>query len=231
MRRKIVFLGMVIYVSTFLSSAYGDDPNKISKTPQVIAVQTRTTPLVDEVTAALGYLPLDSFNRYISYGASYTHYYNGFEAWEVLNINKAINYDTGLNTYLQTSFLVSSYPFDTLDYSVTTSFVYTPLFNKSLWMESDIVKGETALVIGGGMAKFDSGFVNEVDAGIIFRFFLGQKTSLKIDTRYHFYFSPNVNNNLQISAGLSFSFGGPSTADATSPANDKDKPKEVELED
>jgi outer membrane beta-barrel protein len=228
MRHFVKQLGIGMGFFFFYLTAMAADSS--SSTPQVIAIQGRGYSLINEMTLKLGYLPLDSFNRYVSYGASYTHYFNGFEAWEVLNLEKAINYDTGLTAQLQKSFLVSTYPFNTLDYFATTSFLYNPFFNKSLFMDSSIVKGETAFLLGGGMAKFDGGFINEADAGVIFRFFMGPQLSLKIDFRYHFYFSSAVTNNMQLGAGLSYSFGN-AEANAAEKEMELEKAKEKESDD
>jgi outer membrane beta-barrel protein len=213
MRLRLFQLGIIVGFLSFFSAniVYASATSDLS-TPKVIAVQTRGFDLKDEITASAGYLPLDSFNRYLSYGGSYTHYYNPYEAWEVININKAINYSTGLQSQIEQSFNISAYPFNTLDYYVTTNFVYTPFFNKSLFMNSSIIRGETALVVGTGIAKFDGGFSNEADMGAIFRFFMGPSLSLKFDIRYHFYFAANTQNNMNLSAGLSYSFGSDSAA-------------------
>src|ERR1700678_2594606 len=100
-RRLCIILGFLVFFSA--KSLFAAADLNLS-TPKVIAVQTRGFNLIDEITASLGYLPLDSFNRYLSYGASYTHYYNPYEAWEVINLNKAINYSTGLQSQLIQSF-------------------------------------------------------------------------------------------------------------------------------
>jgi hypothetical protein len=220
MHHCIRHLLIVSGVSFFVSFAFGDGEN-LYKTPQVIAVQSRGYTLVNEITLNAAYMPLDSFNRYLSYGGSFTHYFNGFEAWEILNVNKAINYDTGLTGQLQQSFGVSTLAFNTLDYYATTNFVYTPLFNKSLWGTDKIIKGETALVLGGGIAKFDNGFTNVIDAGAIFRFFIWNTVSMKFDFRYNFYLAQNTQNNISIGAGLSYSFGA-------GPQDDLPKEKEKE---
>ncbi len=199
------FLSFCVAILVAAPTFAASDANLSS--PKVIAVQTRNFDLVDEVTASLGYLPLDSFNRYLSYGAAYTHYYNVYEGWELVNLLKAVDYSTGLQTQIQQSFTTTPYPFNTLDYEITTNFVYTPFFSKSLLMDSTIVRGETSLVVGGGIAKFDSGFTNEADIGTFFRFFIGTKLSLKLDVRYHFYFISTAQNNMNISGGLSYSFG------------------------
>lgn len=218
LRHLCIIVGCLAFFSS--NSLFAADMNL--STPKVIAVQTRGFDLVDEVTATLGYLPLDSFNRYVSYGASYTHYYNPYEAWEVLNLNKAINYSTGLQSQIQQSFNTSAFPFNTLDYFATSNFVYTPFFNKSLFMDSSVIRGETALVGGLGIAKFDNEFTNEADVGAIFRFFIGTSFSLKFDVRYHFYFASDAQNNMNISAGLSYTIG---SAPPT-PVKDKEKDDE-----
>jgi outer membrane beta-barrel protein len=204
-RRQQLLFALIFFLGAFLgNTVYGAEENLSS--PKVMAVQSIKYYLSDELTLQAGYLPLDSFNRYLSYGGSYTHYFNKYEGWELLNINKAINYDTGLNNQIQQSFNFSAYPFNTLDYDITSNFIYTPLFNKSLMGGNSIVLGETELVAGWGLAKFDDGFTNEIDLGTIFRFFIGDRTSLKFDVRYHFYFDPNSMNNLQLSIGFAYNF-------------------------
>lgn len=89
-------------------------------------------------------------------------------------------------------------------------------------MNSSIIKGETSLVTGFGLAKFDNEFTNEVDMGGIFRFFMGNNLSLKIDCRYHFYFAADAENNMSITAGLSYAFGNDSAAPVEKKEKDED---------
>jgi len=50
-----------------------------------------------------------------------------------------------------------------------------------------VVQGETSFVIGGGISRFDAGNINTIDFGIIFRYVLGNFTSLKFDFRNYIF--------------------------------------------
>ncbi|MDZ4676183.1 MAG: outer membrane beta-barrel domain-containing protein [Oligoflexia bacterium] len=179
-------------------------------TPKVIAVQSRPYALSDELTVQAGYLPLDSFTRYIALGMSFTHFFTDFFGWEVVNANYASNISTGLEQELATKFSVASEDkFDVLNYYYTTNLVFTPFYNKNLLFNSSIVYGETSLVAGFGISKFDSGNVNCADFGVVFRFLLGPSTSLKFDIRDYIYFAGNARTNLMIKLGFAYNFGTP----------------------
>lgn len=175
--------------------------------PKVLAVSSNQSYFPDELTLQAAYLPLDSFNRYITLGASYTHYYSAFIGWEVLNVNDAFDWSSGLSSDLASAFGVTTEKFDTLNYYGTTNLIYTPFYTKNLFMNSSILNGETSFLAGGGLSKFDSGFVDCADLGVIFKYHIGESTALKFDFRYIFYFSTDERDNFTMSVGFTYNLG------------------------
>lgn len=194
-------------------------PIESSSKPRVIAVQKKGYILNDELTFQVSYLPLDSFNRYLALGGSYTHFYTNYFGWEVINGADAFNSSTGLQGYLTQQYAASTEPFNTLNYYFTSNLVYTPFYTKNLFLNSNIFYGEVSFVGGGGIAKFDSGFVNNIDLGLMLRFFLNQTSSLKFDFRNYLYFSGGLKTNLALTIGYCYDFG---TTPKVEPKDDED---------
>jgi hypothetical protein len=72
--------------------------------PKVTALANKKFYLNNEVTLNLTYLATDPFYKYIAGGGSYTHAYNHFWGWEVLNGGYAISFASGLyNNLVNTS--------------------------------------------------------------------------------------------------------------------------------
>lgn len=156
--------------------------------PKLSPVQNRQYYLDHGLAFQLGYMPLNSFNKGINAGASYTYFLSDFVAWEVLNANYVLNQDTALKTDLKKTFITDiddqKTELDFIQYMLTTNIIYTPLYNKSLLFNKTNVYGEISFVFGGGIANFDSaGAVGLVDLGTILRFFTAADKSLKFDIR------------------------------------------------
>ena len=211
--------GILYYWGTGLWASDVPTPDAV---PKVIAVQSRSYYLSDEFTAQAGYLPLDSFTKYFALGGSYTHFYNDFVGWEVLNGEYTQALDTGLSSDLVNRFGATAIKGDVLQYYVTTNVIYTPLYTKNLLFNKSIVNGETSFVGGVGFSKFDSGNANTFDFGIIFRFLTGKSSSLKFDIRNYIYLSTlDTKNNLMIMLGYTYTLGAVDRASGL-PAKDTD---------
>ena len=87
-----------------LLAAEPQEAKDLYELPKLVAVQNRQYYLNREFTTHLGYLPMDSFNKSIVLGASYTHYLSDFIGWEIANFNYCFNQDTGLKKQLLSSF-------------------------------------------------------------------------------------------------------------------------------
>jgi outer membrane beta-barrel protein len=208
-----VLLGMVVALSLGETQAFAQRKEEAPLIPKIIAVTKRPYLLTQELTVYGGFAPLDSFVRYATIGGSYTYFFNDFLGWEVANAYYASSLPTGLEQELTNRFgAASEDKFDTLNYFGTTNVVFTPFYSKHLLFNDTIVYGEISLVAGIGLAKFDTGNVNCADIGAMFRFITGTHTSLKLDIRDYIYFAGNSRNNLLLSIGFAYNFGGAAPA-------------------
>jgi outer membrane beta-barrel protein len=206
--RHLRSLGFAFALTAALPVMASDTPDLYS-VPKVIAVQNRKYTLNDELTAMVGYMPMDSFTKYWTMGGSYTHFFSDFTGWEVINAQYAAQQSTGLREDLVTTYRVAPEELPPkLEYFFTTNLIYTPLYTKNLLFNSSIVYGEASFVFGGGIAKFDLGNKNVVDIGLILRFHLGRRSSLKFDFRDHIYLANDAKNNVSIIGGFAYELGG-----------------------
>lgn len=186
-------------------------PGQYYDLPKVVAVQNRSYYLNKDLSFSLGALPSDAFNKGYSAGVSYTHYFSDYIGWEVVNAALVVNSETNVKKDIQKFGLdVKNNQFsgilDFITYYALTSFVYTPLYNKSLLFNRDVVYGETSFVFGLGMANFDSaGPRFLVSGGLYVRFFTAPDRSWKFDFRNNVYFDEDVGAVNAFSIGVSYS--------------------------
>ena len=123
-------------------------PNAIAQDvyelPKLVAIQNRKYSVNSDFTLQAGYLPIDAFNKGVVAGASFTYYFNDYIGWEILNANKIFNVKTPLKSQLENDFDVDVQGFDKpyldfLNWSVTTNFIYTPLYSKHLLFNNSLL--------------------------------------------------------------------------------------------
>ena len=170
------------------ASSSSDVPAEdIYTTPKLVAVQNRSYNLNKNLSFLMGYLPNDAFTKAVVLGAAYTYYFSDFTGWEIINANYAFKLDTGLKKDLITYFNAqpeNERVLDFVNYYATTNLIYTPLYNKNLLFNKTVVYGETSFVIGAGAGKFyQAGILPIVGGGIIFKYFVSQSSSIKLDIR------------------------------------------------
>lgn len=184
--------------------------------PQVMAVENKKFNPWKDITLQLGVLPLDAFYKAITVGASYTHSYNSFLSWEVINANYAFEQDTNLKKDLleiasvQPKLLENGI-LDSVKYYATTHVVYTPIYSKNLLFNKDVMYGEWSFVGGGGLV----GYMSEetalmIGGGLVARFFKSESLSYKMDGRLYYQTAPNKSTDLllMLNLGVSFEIGG-----------------------
>jgi outer membrane beta-barrel protein len=199
MIKIIAFLALMLCMS-------GTSQADIYDVPKVTTVQNRIHDYSSELTVQGGYLPMDPFTKYISYGGSYTYFFSDFTAWEVVNANMNSPLVSGLRTDLQESFRAEPARFEVLQYHITSNLSFTPLYTKNLLFNSKIVYSEISFVAGAGVASFTSGTKGCIDVGIIMRYFLSRSLALKLDFRNYIYLS-STRNNLGLVLGMAYIFG------------------------
>ncbi|MBX9769432.1 MAG: outer membrane beta-barrel domain-containing protein [Bdellovibrionales bacterium] len=206
----------------FYSYGYGADKEKKDETPdiysipKVVAVQNRTYPFIQNgLSFQVGYAPLDAFNKSLLLGVSYTYSLSEFTSWEVVNFVNCFNVETNLKSQLFSIANLETLGANTafLDYAnwlVTTGFIYTPFYNKSLLFNRSIVHSEFSFVLDAGTIRFQfAGNRPTFGGGLIMRFFLSPTSSLKFDFRNHLYFNDDgMGNILGLIVGYHWQFGG-----------------------
>ena len=129
--------------------------------PKVVAVQNRAFKMDKDLSFQAGYLPSDAFNNGYVLGASYTHFFNDYFGWEILNANAVVNDSTNLKGDLLNCCGVDvenngfGGALDYMDAYALTSVVYTSLYTKSLLFTKSVVRGEVSFVGGAGWALFN----------------------------------------------------------------------------
>lgn len=179
--------------------------------PKVVAVENKLYEPRYDLTGHVGVLPLDAFYKAVVSGLSYTHYFNSYLGWEVINGHHASVEDTGLKKDLLSNF--SAKPIGILDsikYMATTSLIYTPIYSKNLFFNESLRYSSISFVGSLGTVGFssnDNGLL--VGTGLIVRFFSSQKLSYKFDTRLYYHTAKLKSSDLILSIifGLSYEFG------------------------
>jgi outer membrane beta-barrel protein len=182
------------------------DKNDLYDVPKITPVANKIFWLRNEITLQPTFLATDPYFKYLAIGGSYTHTFSSFWGWEVLNGAFAFSFASGLTNDLEgPTFGVNQTLIDSLQYYGTTNITMSPFYVKNLVFNSSTVYSEISFVLGAGVADFVyAGIQPTIDAGIIIRYFLGPKTSLKFDVRDYVFPNGYTNNNVAITVGWAF---------------------------
>lgn len=185
--------------------AIDESVEEVGEKPLTVAIQNRPYILNKEVGLYYSYMPLDHFNHFHAFGANYLNYFNDYLAWEVINAATVTKQSTGLSDRLLNDFGAVPDTFDILQYYITTSVIYTPIYMKHLYNNKDIRFGDISFVAGAGVARFERALnANMVEAGFITRFLGSEGVNFKFDVRYKAFLSGDLRPN--ISLGLVFTY-------------------------
>ncbi|MBK8202686.1 MAG: hypothetical protein IPK68_10355 [Bdellovibrionales bacterium] len=153
----IILVTLATWGTAWMNSASAAPPAVFYDLPKVVAVQNRTYFLNHDLTAQLGWLPSDAFNKGYTIGLSYTTFFSDYLGWEVVNANYSFNSETNLKKDLLNNFgaAVENVGFDgVLDfvtYYFTTNIVYTPLYTKASFLTNISLGGRSALFLELGV--------------------------------------------------------------------------------
>jgi outer membrane beta-barrel protein len=191
--------------------AQAEVPQSAFQMPEIVAVENRKFDARHELQPALALLPLDAFTKSITFGGSYTYYLKNFLAWEVANLAITKNFDTGLRTKISDLGGDVDGELQSADWLLTSGVSWSPLYNKSLLMNSRLVHSDTTLQAGGGAVSFNQGAAQTwlVYIGASQRFFLNETWGLRLTLRHHLggSVSGSMTQILSMGVGLSYSFG------------------------
>src|SRR5688500_10003783 len=135
-----------------------------------VAVEPRPYRLVHEFRAALGVLPVDSFQLAITLGGSYALHLSDVWAWEAISFDYVVNVDTGVEETLASRWsIATAFERAPLQYLVGTNALITPLYGKLAVLDEEIIYADAHVAIGGGVAHYSDGFRAQVSVSPGFR--------------------------------------------------------------
>lgn len=193
------------------SSVFAKTKSKFYDLAKVVAVQNRPYYVDHDLSFALGWLPSDAFNKGYTAGLSYTYSFNSYVQWEVFKADYVVNSPTNVkDEFLNLGVTATDEFTAALDYPVamvTTNFVYTPFYNKSLLFNDTVIHGNTSLLAGVGAAKYnETGTRLIVDFGLMIRFFTDSGNSWKVEFRNNFFNSDVLGIIYGLHLNLAYSF-------------------------
>lgn len=190
-------------------------PKKSLEIPKLVAIQNKANYLDSDLSIHMGVLPSDAFNKGLTFGLSYSKFITQYKAWEIVNIQGSINLETSLKKdFLDLNVDVEDNAFggelDPINLVITTNYVYTPFYSKSLLFNTTVINSETSFVAGIGAVKFKKyGFQPLVNVGMYSRYYTNIGKSWKFDFRWNFHKKKfgGVGNFIYLGAAYSMQLG------------------------
>lgn len=212
--RRNRFLSLTTLTLTLLGAATATAGDALDEEQvATYAVQSRLFRLGGELNAAAGILPMNAFQKGLTVGGSFTYHFSNAWAWEVINgawVGKQL--DTGLKTELLENFQVQPTDIAAIDLLLSSSFVFKPFYGKLAFYNRRLVHLELSVVLGATYARYTNPqtWLPGPNAGVIFRFYLGPHTSVRLDVRDHVLFNglSDYHNEVHLSLGFAFAWGG-----------------------
>jgi len=166
--------------------AHGNEP------AERVAIQRRKYNLAHEVRLSLGVMPLDPYQKGWSGSVGYTLHLTDFVAWELLQVGGALLTSSSLREKLVNELGVPPEDFAAPRLFVTTGIELTPFYGKQTLLNRNIAHQALLFGLHAGVFFGDRGNLGDtfadprpvVGAGLGYRFFLGELTSVRADVRY-----------------------------------------------
>ena len=176
---------------------------------RVVAVEERPYRMVHEFTVTAGVLPIDALYTGLTLGGSYTLHLSDLWAWEAVSFHYSANVNTGLDKTLAERWSVAPTSNPEIQYMIGSHAVLTPLFGKIALFNDTIIHASTFFALGGGVARFSTGFRPQGSFGPGVRVFFGQAVSTRLDVRGSIVpdIPTGVDFILQVMLSVSFNFG------------------------
>ncbi len=206
---KTRILGALIAARLFATQpAFASDQDDLG-TGHVVAVEDRPYRMVHEFTVTAGVLPADALYTGLTLGGSYTLHLTDLWAWEAVNFHYSANIDSGLDNTLADRWSVAPESNPEIRYMIGSEIVLTPLFGKISLFNSSIIYASTFFALGGGVARYTTGFRPQGTFGPGIRVFLGKVVSTRLDLRASLVpdIPTGVDFILHVMLSVSFNFG------------------------
>jgi outer membrane beta-barrel protein len=176
---------------------------------QRLSVQPRHPHHWHELNLSIGVLPLDAFVKGLTVGGNYTLHFNHLWGWEIVRAYGVVaDLESGLNSELS-DMQISPTPFETVEWSATSSVVFKPLYGKFAIANRTLIFSELFLVAGVGYGWRTNSQNVVLNGGLGARIFLGTYVSLRFDVRWEGFFSglTELHNEISLALGVSVHLG------------------------
>ena len=195
-------LALLLAAPATSRSDEAEEPGKLA------AVQRRKFRMDHEIFAAAQFMPLDAFYKGIGPVAGYTIHFTDVIAWEVVRGGYSFTLNTSLRDQLEKDFGVAPTKFTEMQWMVSSAAMFTPFYGKLSLVNSAVTHAEIFAVVGATVAKFNDAYRPGPQGGVGLRFFLSERVSIRFDVRYHYLFSSNPAQLVDLSLGLALNLGG-----------------------
>jgi outer membrane beta-barrel protein len=177
--------------------ATADEDGETSQMYASMAVQNRLYTQTGELTAFVGFLPMDAFTKGLTLSAAYTHHFSDQWAWEAAQFFYSFHIDTDLRDDLE-AYDLEPTPFEIVDYMVTSNAVFKPVYWKGSVTNDSLIYGELLVMAGAGYARFTRSERMALDLGIGIRVYVTNLLSFRVDVRHHTFFEDTIFKDLKL---------------------------------
>jgi outer membrane beta-barrel protein len=205
----------LVLVALLLSSgaAFADDLNPSNGNGRLFAIQQKRYSLGYELTIGGLFEPQDAFSKGLGVEGAFTWHLGDELSWEVVRGAYLAQLDSGLKTQLQSEFGVAPTQFELLQYYLSSSLMWAPLYGKFALHNASIVHAEAFVDVGAALGRYTNQFAEGPVIGVGARVFLNQRFSVRLDARDAIFFhaqqaGSSISQAVLISLGLSVTLGG-----------------------
>nr|WP_242588982.1 outer membrane beta-barrel domain-containing protein [Corallococcus macrosporus] len=180
----------------------------------VSAVQDRLYRMHHELSLGVGVLPADAFYKGLIGTVGYTYHFSDSLAWQVGRGTYSYNVQTSLRSQLERDFdaapTATAFE-DQVQWMVGSDLMWSPLYGKTSFLNSNVIHFEVFLLAGGTVVKVDrsDGFRPAVNLGLGVRVFSTQNVSFRLDVTNNTVFAgaARIINVPTVQIGTAFNFG------------------------
>ncbi|MFU8802641.1 MAG: outer membrane beta-barrel domain-containing protein [Bradymonadaceae bacterium] len=205
---KRLLLVLTVVALFWPSAAFADSDSL--RPYSSLVVQNRQNNPMHELTVGVGVLPLDAFTKGYTVSGGYTLHFTERWAWEVGQFHYSFHRDTDLKEELR-ALDVQPTPFELVEYYLTSSVMFKPLYWKGSWLNSSLTHGEIFFNLGGAYAWYTRSNRPGASVGTGARLYLSRHFSFRLDVRYLMFFDDKFLDSFdfkdEVSVGLGTSIG------------------------
>lgn len=175
--------------------------------PHAQVVQERRYQQTHEIGAWVGLLPLDAFEKSITFSGAYTWHPSSLFGWEVAHFRYAVGMDTRLKSELE-ALSVGPTPFETVRLYATSNLVFKPIYGKLAVLNRKVLWTEAFFTAGAGVGRLTVTTRPVVELGVGVRVYGSQRVSMRLDARDALFLAGSAGQNeLWLAVGLGIDLG------------------------